>query len=202
MPYTGKSEKEIIEGCKRKDRDAQNCLYKSFYGKMNAASYRYTGSFDDAKDIVHDSFIQVFDKILSFDGSGPIESWIRRIVINKSIDFLNKKNKFLVNISEEEGIILNDKYAVYLEQSNAEDIYSDVDLIYYSGITKDDILKAVSLIKDDYKVIFNLSVLDGYSHKTIAETLNISEESSRIRLKRARTAIQKILIESIKNKNR
>jgi RNA polymerase sigma factor (sigma-70 family) len=202
MPYTGKSEKEIIEGCKRKDRDAQNCLYKNFYGKMNAASYRYTGSFDDAKDIVHDSFIQVFDKISSFDGSGPIEGWIRRIVVNKSIDFLNKKNKLLVNISEEEGKILNDKHALYLEQTNTDDIYNYVDLIYNSGITKDDILKAVSLIKDDYKVIFNLSVLDGYSHKTIAETLNISEESSRIRLKRARTAIQKVLIERMNKQNK
>jgi len=200
MSYKGNSETEIIEGCKKKVREAQNALYKLYYGKLNAISYRYLSSFDDAKDIVHDSFIHAFEKITSFEGNGSIEGWLRRIVVNKSIDFLNRRNKHFINVNEEEERILNDKYSAYLDNSNTEESNLSLESIYSSGLTHEDIINAVNLLKDSYKVIFNLSVIDGYSHKNISEVLGISEESSRVRLKRGRMVLQAILIDIAKKK--
>ena len=193
MSYIGKSESEIIEGCKKEDREAQNALYRLFYGKMNAASYRYTGSYDDSKDIVHDTFIHVFKKINSFNGNGSIEGWIRRIVVNRTVDFMTKKNKRHVKVSEEENTILKNKHD-YNEYKNDLSNQDAVESIYTAGLTKEEIKSAIDLLKEEYKVVFNLNVVDGFSHKNISEVLTISEELSRIRLKRARVALQSILI--------
>ncbi len=198
MSNIEKSEIEIIKGCKTFNREAQKSLYKLYYGKMNAISFRYTGSYDDAKDIVHDSFVIVFEKIAGYTGSGSLEGWIRKIVVNKSIDFLNKKNKLYVKVSEQEQQILNDHNSNSEYSNNKEG--DELDSIYSSGLTKEEIMDAIDLLKDNYRVVFNLSVIDGYSHKNIAETLNITEELSRIRLKRARVALQAILLEAAKAK--
>ncbi len=194
MSYIGKSEAEIIEGCKKENRDAQNALYSLFYGKMNAASYKYTKSFDDSKDIVHDSFILIFKKINSFKGTGSVEGWIKRIVVNKTLDFNSKKGKQYIKVSEDENQILKSKHA-YKEYQNDLTNQEEVDSIYTAGLTKEEIMSAIDLLKEEHKVVFNLSVIDGFSHKDISEVLKISEELSRIRLKRGRTSLQSILIE-------
>jgi RNA polymerase sigma factor (sigma-70 family) len=191
MSYKEKSEAEIIEGCKKSDREAQKSLYKLYYGKMNGVSFRYTNSYNDAKDIVHDSFILVFEKIVNYKGEGSLEGWIRKIVVNKSIDFLNKKNKLHLRITEAEEKILNNSFS----QEQYENDSDRLSLIYNSGFTKEEILQAIDILKDNYKIVFNLNIMEGYSHKEIAEMLSIKEELSRIRLKRARTALQAILID-------
>ncbi len=192
MSYIGKSEIEIIAGCKIFDREAQKSLYKLYHGKMNSISFRYTSSYDDAKDIVHDSFILVFEKIADYTGTGSLEGWIRRIVVNKSIDFLNRKNKLHTAVTDQEQSALNDFNS--LTEHNSNENERNLDSIYTSGLTKEEIFEAIDSLKDSYKIVFNLSVIDGFSHKSIGETLNIKEELSRIRLKRARTILQSILL--------
>jgi RNA polymerase sigma factor (sigma-70 family) len=200
MSYIDKSEEEIIEGCKKHDREAQKCLYKLYCTKMNAISFRYTGSYEDAKDVVHDSFLHVFNKISLYKGIGSLEGWIRKIVVNKSIDFVNKKNKLRVNLAEEEQMVLNDS-TTYKEYDNDQEA-GDLGSIYSSGLKEEDILEAIDQLKESYRVIFNLCIIDNFSHKEVAEQLGITEETSRIRLKRARTALQVILLEMIGKKKR
>ncbi|HVD98078.1 MAG TPA: RNA polymerase sigma factor [Cytophagaceae bacterium] len=191
-------ESEIIDGCKKDDRSAQKALYDRFCKKMNAVSYRYTGSYDDAKDIVHDSFVKIFQKISSYSGEGSLEGWIRRIVVNHSINFINKKNKHLIKANEEEQKILNDTVAL-TEYSTNE---SELDSIYDADLTKEEIIQAINSLKDSYKIIFNLYVIDSLSHKEISELLNIKEELSRIRLQRARKVLQSILIGVVNSKRK
>jgi RNA polymerase sigma factor (sigma-70 family) len=193
MSYIEKSEAEIIEGCKKSDREAQKSLYKLYYGKMNGVSFRYTNSYDDAKDIVHDSFILVFEKIIKYNGTGSLEGWIRRIVINKSLDFLNKRNRLYSQTTETEQKILNDSLSNNEYKNNSES--EQLDSVYSSGFRQEEILDAIDLLKDTYRIVFHLSIVEGFSHKEISETLKIKEELSRIRLKRARAALQSILID-------
>ncbi len=190
------TEAEIIIGCQKQQREAQRVLYSLYFKKMSAVSYRYTNSYDDAKDIVHDSFVQVFDKIETFKGEGSLEGWIRRIVVNKSINFITKKNKHRVRISEEEQQVLNDSAAQndYYEQESEETS------LLYTTLTKEDIGWAIDSLKDSYKLVVNMSIIDNFSHKEIAEKLNITEELSRNRLKRARAVLQSILIGEVKRK--
>jgi len=193
------SEAEIVIGCQKQKKEAQKEVYSLYFRKMSAVSYRYTNSYDDAKDIVHDSFVLVFDKIEKFKGDGSLEGWIRRIVVNKSIDFIKKKNKQRVTISEEEQQVLTDSVSqneYYTKE--AEEVGS----IYTSGLTKTDIEAAIDMLRDSYKLVINMSILDSFTHKEIAEKLSITEELSRIRLKRARAALQAILIDEVKRKTK
>lgn len=164
-----------------------------FYGKMTAISYRYTGSFATSKDIVHDSFILIFDKISTYSGEGSIEGWVRKVVVNKTIDYLRKKKKLEFVSSDEEKYILEN----YQEEPIEEQ--SGVEWLVSSGIGQKEILNAIDMLKESYKVVFNLFAIDGYSHKQISEMLSISEELSRIRLKRARAILQTLLTELVKD---
>lgn len=200
MSYIDKTEEQIVEGCKKHNREAQKCLYKMYCTKMNAISFRYTASFEDAKDIVHDSFIHVYDKISQFKETGSLEGWIRKIVVNKSLDFINRKNKLRVNMALEEQMVLND--SVTYKEYDSDDGSIDLSPVYSSGLTKEDILASVDQLKESYKIIFILCVIDNFSHKEVADKLGITEESSRVRLKRARTALQSLLMDVVEKKKK
>jgi RNA polymerase sigma factor (sigma-70 family) len=190
-----KTEAEIIAGCKANNRDAQKALYKSYIGIMNAVCYRYTKSYDDAKDIVHDSFMIIFEKIGTFSGSGSLGGWIRKIVVNNSIDYIkrNKTQSLELSDNEYENQYNTSAYSNYTEVEN-NNTPSDYDITALN-LSKEEILEGISLLQENYRIVFNMFVIDGYSHKSIAETLQISEETSRIRLKRSRSILQKLLLE-------
>jgi RNA polymerase sigma factor (sigma-70 family) len=174
---------KIIEGCLQQKRKHQEELFKLFYGKMLGVSMRYTKDQDTASEIVQTSFIKVYEKLELCDNNGNFEGWIKRIVINTAIDLIRKSKKDpYVND-------LNEDYTL----SNVEENVFEEEELELSQIKNELIIKAIQQLSPAYQTVFNLYVIEDYSHKEIAELLNISEGTSKSNLSKAKVNLQKIL---------
>ncbi|HMG88524.1 MAG TPA: sigma-70 family RNA polymerase sigma factor [Chryseolinea sp.] len=177
-------EDELIKGCLRREPSAQKLLYDSFSSKMYALCYRYVKNSMEAEDILVTAFVKVFDKIQQFKSEGSFEGWIRKIVVNEALTFLRRNRSMYLETD--------------LEQADREPDYNALS----DHLEAEDLLKMIQELPTGYRIVFNLYAIDGYSHKEIAEQLGISENTSKSQLSRARTFLQKLLIEQnwIENK--
>ncbi|MBN8694981.1 MAG: sigma-70 family RNA polymerase sigma factor [Bacteroidetes bacterium] len=182
------NESEVIKGCLKNDRASQKALYEHFYSKMLGVCLRYAKDSDEAKDILHEGFLKVFNNLRGFNNTGSFEGWVRRIMVNTAIDHLrkNKQNYLIVST-----VHANDRSV----NAAAEEVEED-DLL--SHIEKEDILKAVQELTPAYRTVFNLYVIEEYTHKEIAEMLDISEGTSKSNLSKAKFNLKKNLTHLIK----
>jgi len=172
------SDQELIAGCKKNDRKMQEALYRKYAKKMFAICKSYADDNDAAKDILQDSFIKVFDNIKEFTPTGSLEYWIRRIITNTAIDFYRKTTRINKFIEEEK------KYSTdYLNEN------------IISKLNFEEILLTVRKLPEGARIIFNLFVLEGYSHEEISQKLHISVGTSKSQINRARGILQKQLTE-------
>jgi RNA polymerase sigma factor (sigma-70 family) len=162
----------IIEGCQKGDRQCQKEVFEIFYRKMLGVCFRYAVDADEAKDMVQEAFILAYQKINDYAGKGSFEGWLRRIVVNKSIDIIRRKKMNTFSI---------DAYKGYDLEQEEED-----DASIYSGIKKEIIFEAIQKLSPAYKAVFNLYVIEGYSHQEIADELEISVGTSKSNLAKAR----------------
>lgn len=174
--------KVLIEGCKKNDRRSQEALFKKYYGKMLGVCLRYTKDRDTAEDVLQDGFIKVFDKLEKYDFKGSFEGWLRRIFSNTSIDRIRKTKKDPMLSDKDEDFKLGSFDPV--EQEEAEQLTSLKGSIAIQAIQK---------LSPAYQTVFNLYVMEEYTHKEIAEILNISEGTSKSNLSKAKLNLQKIL---------
>jgi len=165
------TETDLIKGCIEGDRRMQKELYDRFSPKMYAVCLRYMGNGDDAQDILQEGFIKVYKNIERFRGDGSFEGWIRRIFVNTAIEQIRKK-KMDVSLTEKEETIE----------------FKTVSAI--DNINEKDLLKIVSGLSPGYRSVFNMYVVEGFSHKEIGELLGISEGTSKSQLARARMILQ------------
>jgi RNA polymerase sigma factor (sigma-70 family) len=166
----------LIKGCIEGDRNAQRKLYEYYYGKMMVICLRYCVNRDDAVEILNSGFLKIFNKIETYNPeTGKFESWIKRIMINTAIDRYRKEIKKKQTIELDHAQQVNNPGNA-IESMNVEDI-----------------LKAVQKLTPVYRTVFNLFVVEGYSHKEIAEKLNISEGASKSNLSKARRNLKKML---------
>ena len=177
---------QLIDGCIKGDRNSQQVLYKMFYGKMLGVCMRYVKDQDEAKDLLQEGFIKVFGHISDFEKSGTLEGWIRRIMVNTSIDFYRKNKKNILKVDSD-----------YLE-TKVENIEDENDANEYNGLQPKDIMDAVQKLTPVYRTIFNMYVVDGYTHKQIAEQLGINEGTSKSNYFKAKANIRKLLADKIK----
>ena len=168
-------ERDLIKACIRKERWAQKKLYETHYSKMMGVCLRYAKNQDDARDILHEGFIKVFKNISKYHPGTSISAWIRRIMINTSIDFYRKSVRRRTEDIEQ---------AFNLSTSEADAI---------SQVSEKEILLAVQQLSPAYRTVFNLYVIEGYSHKEIADILEITESTSRSNLVKARIKLKAIL---------
>jgi RNA polymerase sigma-70 factor (ECF subfamily) len=167
---------KIIKACKRNNLKAQSQLYKCYKDDLYILCLKYCKNKEEAQDNLQDSFLEIFDKIKSYKGIGSFEGWMKRITIHKAIDKYNKKQPLNIEIND----------------SILEDTTIDSDRI--EVIPLDEILNYIQELPPRYRLIFNLFELDQYSHKDIAELLNISINTSKSNLHRAKHILkQKIL---------
>ncbi len=160
----------LIEKCKKNDAKAQGELYMLFSSKLFSLCLKYSRNYAEAEDNLQDAFLIIFKKIAQFENRGAFEGWIKRITINSVLQ--KYRGKSVLNIVNEEKI---EDVAIEIED---EDVSIDF------------LLKCIQELPDRYRLVFNLYVLDGYSHKEIAEMLDISSGTSKSNLARARMLLK------------
>jgi len=170
-------EDELIKGCLRREPHAQRLLYDTYSSKMYAICYRYVKDSMEAEDVLVTSFTKVFEKIGQFKFEGSFEGWIRRIVVNEALTCL-RKNRSMYLETELDQVDYDPNYKTLNDHLEAEDL-----------------LRLVKELPAGYRIVFNMFAIDGYSHKEIAESLGISENTSKSQLSRARIYLQKQLKE-------
>ncbi len=166
-------DEDFIARCLDNDAKAQAKLYQWFAPKMFGICLRYTRNQMEAEDILQDGFIKVFRYLKDYRNDGSLEGWIRKTIVNTAINFYNKKIKFMKDVSlEQTGPISNDEESAIDKMSVKE------------------LLVCIRDLPDGYRVVFNLNVIEGYTHKEIGDMLNISENTSKSQLSRARSVLQ------------
>ena len=172
-----RTEEGLVQGCVDQDRRAQRALYEKFSSRMFSLCLRYAKDRDEAQDLLQEGFITVFSKIGTYNAAGSLEGWMRRIFVNTALMRLRK------------GDVL--RGAAEVEQ--ARNVSDGIDLL--SGIGGKDIVRMIGRMPDGFRTVFNMSVIEGYTHQEIAKELGISEGTSRSQLSRARTWLQERLLE-------
>ena len=168
------SEPDLIRGCIEGDRQMQKELYARFAPKMYAVCLRYANNNNDAQDLLQEGFIKVYKNLHRFRAEGSFEGWIRRVFINSSIEHYRKKVQNLATVSEKE-----------------ENTIEGTDISALDNLAEKDILDLIQQLSPGYRTVFNLYVVEGYSHKDIGEKLGISEGTSKSQLARAKSILQK-----------
>ena len=168
---------EIIKGCKKGSKAHQKELYSLYSKILFNLSLKYCTSFTEAEDNLHDSFIEIFSKIDTFKNTGSFEGWMKRITINKAI------SKFKKNIYFEPTENL-----IYPIQDTEIEINE-------FNISLDKMLELIQSLPNQYRLVFSLYELDNYSHKEIAEMLQISEGTSKSNLYKAKSILKRQLLE-------
>lgn len=165
-------ESDLINGCLQGNRRMQEELYRRFSPRMYAVCLRYAGNAEEAEDILQEGFIKVFKKLDSFRGDGSFEGWIRRIFVNTAIEHFRRK-RYLMPVTEKEENTIEGKYTSVLDELGAKDI-----------------LALIQELSPGYRTVFNMYVVEGYTHKEIADMLGISEGTSKSQLSRAKVILQ------------
>ena len=180
---------EIIEGCINDERKSQQKLYETLYGKMLGVCMRYTKDKEDALDVLQDGFIKVFANIKHFENIGSFEGWVRKIMVNTAIDFY-RKNKKMITYANSDFV-----------ENNAEDIKEENTDEEYLNISPNEIMEAVQQLTPQYRTVFNMYVVDGYTHREIGEQLGINEGTSKSNFAKAKMNLKKTLGKKIKELN-
>ena len=175
----------MIEKAKEGDRRAQKALYDSLADKMYAVCLRYMGDRDAAEDVLQDGFVSLFAKLDTFTGDGSFEGWARKIFVNTALMSL-RKNDILKETEDVEA-------ARYIS-SEAPSAIQDIG---YKELSR-----MVAELPAGFRTVFNMYVVEGYSHQEIAEALDISVTTSRSQLLRARAILQAKITERLKDKKR
>lgn len=171
------TEEAMLNGCLNNKASAQQELYKKYNSRMMAVCYRYAKNRDDAEDMLQEGFIKVFTQIRQFRSEGPLEGWIRKVVVHTCINILKKNKKF----SESVDIIFARGVKI-----NEEDVPS--------VLQAKQIIEYIRMMPAGYRTVLNLYAIEGYSHREIGELLEIEESTSRSQYTRARAMLEDILL--------
>lgn len=169
---------DVVEKCKANNRKAQIKLYRQYCDGMFSVAMRYVKNGDDAEDIVQEAFIKAFQKIEQFGGDVTFGAWLKRIVINQSIDFLKIRRQALVKLDER-----------YMH------IVEDEDWTVEDGITMVDIKEAMECLPEKYKYVVIMYLVEGFDHSEISQILQLKETTCRTRLLRGKGYLKKLLKE-------
>ncbi len=161
---------KLVKQCADNDRKAQKEIYQLFAGKLFSICLKYSKNKQEAQDNFQDGFVTIFDKIGQFKFKGSFEGWIKRVMLNTIL--LKYRKRTVLNIVTEE---IPDEVIVDIDDDE---------------ISLDFLLNLISELPDRYRLVFNLYVLDGYSHRGIAEMLHIAEGTSKSNLARARAILK------------
>ena len=170
---------DIIEKCKQNNRKAQMQLYNQYCNGMYIVAKRFLKDAHDAEDVVQEAFIKAFSKLHQYKAEVTFGAWLKRIVVNKSIDFLKSKKQQLVELEE-----------VHLKVVDAP---VNSKWLVEDTITANDVKKAIHQLPEKYQYVLMLYLIEGYDHQEISDILDITEVASRTQLSRGKTKLQELL---------
>jgi len=178
LAYTDMSDEDLIRGCVAKNRQAQKVLYDKYCRKMMGICMRYASCHAEAQDMLQEGLIKVYEKINTFGFHGSLEGWIKRIIVNTSLDHL-RKNKNL-------------QHQVEIE-TQEETLHYNSEVI--ESFTAKDLMKIIQQLPAGYRTVFNLFAIEGYNHREIAEMLSITESTSKSQFSRAKSHLQQMVLD-------
>jgi RNA polymerase sigma-70 factor (ECF subfamily) len=171
-------DKNVLEGCLKNDRKAQELLYKQFYGSMIAICMRYTRHEEDALEVLHNGFLKVFKHLSSYDAAkASLYTWIKTIMVNSAIDFIRSRQKF--------------KNQVELKHTHEA---GSIDNEAIQRMGSAELLKLIQKLPMATQTVFNLYVIEGYNHREIGDILGISDGTSKWHLSEARRLLKQLLL--------
>lgn len=171
------TEEELLEGCRKGKASSQRKMYDRLAPKMLGVCIRYIKDREEAEHVMIGGIVKVFEKLDQFKGDGSFEGWVRRILVNDCLMYIRKNR----NMSLETDI---------------DEVYDHPDLkVIESAIDEQDLLKLIDELPVGYRTVFNLYAIEGYNHAEIAKQLDISENTSKSQLSRARKWLQTRLAE-------
>ncbi|NNK80084.1 MAG: RNA polymerase sigma factor [Flavobacteriales bacterium] len=176
----------MLDRCLAGDRNSQRWLYEKHYGKMLGVCLRYSSDIDQAKDILQDGFIKVFNSLDKFNREGSLEGWIRRIMVNTAIDHIRRDKRSLTLSHSEELLDSGLDITEDPEENENETLQ----------LNMSQVVEAMQELSPGYKAVFNLYVMEDMTHKEIAQALGITEGTSKSNLAKAKMKLRKILLDN------
>lgn len=173
---------KVIEGCLQNDRRAQERLFQLYYGKLIVVALRYISDRDTAEEVLQNSFIKIFEKLDGYDFKGSFDGWVRRIVANTAIDHIRRSKKAPL-LSDSDTDFVHDAEDPMVEMENLENMTLKGEMA----------MEAVQQLSPAYRTVFNMFVIENFSHKEIAEKLGITEGTSKSNLAKAKINLKAIL---------
>lgn len=167
---------DLVERCKKNDRTAQMKLYNQFCDGMFCVAMRFLKNEDDACDVVQESFIKAFQKLEQYRAEVSFGAWLKKIVVNKCIDFLKSKHEHLVSLEEN---------FVQVADENDWNVADEISIA--------EVKKAIEALPDKYKYVTMLYLIEGYDHSEISEIMGITETASRTQLLRGKNQLKELL---------
>ena len=168
---------ELIERCRTGDRDAHYRVYKLYSKAMFNVGYRITRSEEDAEDVLQEAFISAFRNLDHYRGDATFGAWLKRIVVNKAINALNKKKHEIIPEDDEQWDVAEDEAPTE----------------YREDLTIERVKQGIEKLPDGYRAVLSLYLLEGYDHQEIGEILGISESTSKSQLNRAKSKLKELL---------
>jgi RNA polymerase sigma factor (sigma-70 family) len=181
---------KIVKGCKRQEAESQKNLYQHYFTQMFAICERYAGNKQDAEEMMNNGFYKIFVNINQYEGKGSFEGWMKKIMSNTCLDFF--KTKVYKLQQKEVSYLADEKQEQFLEsklfeQGNYYTIEAN------KKIEKEELVAALQVLPELTKTVFNLIVFEEYSHKEIAEALNIAERTSQWHFSNAKKTLAELL---------
>jgi RNA polymerase sigma-70 factor (ECF subfamily) len=174
---------DLVKRCLDSDPKAQKMLYRRFAAKMYGICLRYSNNAQDAEDLLQEGFIRVFDNLHRFRNEGTLDGWIRRIFVNQAINFYRRVVRFPRELPLEEVLIAEPEEHII------------------SRLTRNEVLELIQTLPPGYRTVFNLYVIEGYTHNEIGKLLHISENTSKSQLFEARRTLRRLLGNREKTRN-
>ncbi len=176
-----KNDKELVRACLRGNTFAQETLYRRFAPLLFGICLRYSSSTEEAEDLLHDLFLHIYTRLDKWKGKGSLSGWLRKVAVNFCLRWLQRHGRLKIDSfpKDEEGAEID-------LPAEEPDIISE--------LSAKELIEAIQKLPDGYRTVFNLYIVEGYSHKEIAEMLGISVNTSKSQLSRAKALLRKMLL--------
>ena len=174
------TDEDIIRGCRKGDRKSQQALYEKYKPMLFGICMRYAAGYHEAEDWLQDGLVRIFTNLYQYQPIGPFGAWLRRVMVNTALEQLRKRKRMFQTVEIQEV---------------ADSFEADENL--FAKYREEALVQMLQKLPEGYRAVFNLYVLEEYSHREIGEMLGIAESASRSQLSRAKDLLRKLLEKSV-----